>query len=48
MRKRIWGSGSGVGKDRRDDWRAMKINGNLQLTGVKRWGTSPGEDRDLG
>jgi hypothetical protein len=28
------GSGSGVGKDRRDD--QMKMNGKLQLMGVKR------------
>jgi hypothetical protein len=29
-----WGSGSGVGKDRKEGQRARKINGNLQLAGV--------------
>jgi len=27
-----------MGKDRRDGYTAMKMNGNLQLIGVKRWG----------
>jgi len=30
------GSGSGVGKDRRDGLMAMKMNGTLQLPGVRR------------
>ena len=30
------GSGSGVGKDSRGDYRAMKMNGNLQVIGVRR------------
>jgi hypothetical protein len=29
-------SRSGVGKDRNDGYLAMKMNGNLQLTGVRR------------
>jgi hypothetical protein len=32
------GSRSHVGKDRRDCWMAMKINGNLQLMGVRSGG----------
>ena len=30
------GSGSSVGRDRKDDPMAMRVNGNLQMTGVKR------------
>jgi hypothetical protein len=44
MGKGMGCSGSCVGKDRRDGKMAMKMNGNLQLTGVKRWGASPGQD----
>jgi hypothetical protein len=31
-----------MGKDRRDGQMSMRINGNLQLTGVGIWGASPG------
>ena len=34
----MWGSKSGVGKDRRDGNMAMRKNGNLQLMWVGRWG----------
>jgi hypothetical protein len=37
-----------VGKDRKDVYFAIKINGNLQLTSVRRWEVSLGRDRDLG
>jgi hypothetical protein len=37
MGKGIEVSGLGVGKDRREGELAMKMNGNLQLTGVKMW-----------
>ena len=30
-------SGSGVKRDRRDDQMAMRMSGNLQLTGVGSW-----------
>jgi len=43
-----WGSGSGVGRDRRDDQMAMRVNGNLQLTGWEVEGHLKGLDRDLG
>jgi hypothetical protein len=40
-----WGGKWGVqGKDRRYGHMAMKMNGNLQLMGVRRWGASPGLD----
>jgi hypothetical protein len=35
-------SESGVGKDRGVGWMAMKVNGNLQLTGERKEGPSPG------
>ena len=35
--REIGGSGSGVEKDMRDGQMAMRINRNMQLTGVKRW-----------
>ena len=35
MGRRMGGSGSGVGRDRRDGQMAMRINGNLE---VGRWG----------
>ena len=44
----VRGSGSGVGKDGRDDYMAMKIYGNLQRMRQRRWETPPGGDRDLG
>jgi hypothetical protein len=42
------GSGSGMGRDRRYAQMATRTNGNLQLTGVGRWGASPECDRELG
>jgi len=36
MGRRMGGSGSGVGNDRRNDLMVMKMNGNLQLSRVKR------------
>ena len=42
--KEMGDSGPGVGKDKRDGHMAMKMNGNLQLMGVRRWGASPGLD----
>ena len=38
MGMRMDGSGMGVGKDRRDCQMAMRMDGNLQLTGVWREG----------
>ena len=49
-RERTGGKGDGEGnwgvqeKDSRYGHMAMKMNGNLQLMGVRRWGTSPGLD----
>ena len=40
-------SGSGIGKDRKGGWLATKMNGNLQLTGMRRWEAAPGQDRNL-
>jgi hypothetical protein len=41
-------SGWSVGRDRGDNQLAMRMNGNLQLTEVGRWGgASPGQDRNL-
>jgi hypothetical protein len=37
---------SGVGKDRRDGQMAMRMNGNLQWTGVRRWGHLQDEIND--
>ena len=37
MGKGMRDSGSGMGKDRRDVCMAMKMNGNLQLLGVRGW-----------
>jgi hypothetical protein len=41
MGRGMWGLGSGVGKDRREAQIVMKMNGNLQLLGVRRWGGIP-------
>ena len=41
-------SGSSVGRDKRDGQMAMRMNGNLQLTGRGRYGASPGTDREPG
>ena len=38
IRRGMGGSGSGVGKDRQDGQMAMKMNGNLQQMGIRRWG----------
>jgi hypothetical protein len=37
-----------VGRDKKDGQMAMRMNGNLQLMGVGRWGASPGHGRNLG
>ena len=34
-------SGSGVERDKRAGQMAMRMNGNLQLMEVRRWGASP-------
>jgi hypothetical protein len=34
-----------VGQDRRDDHMAIRMNINLQLTGVGKWAASWGHDR---
>jgi len=36
------GSGSGVGKDRKDVRMSTGMNGDLQLTEMRRWEASPG------
>jgi hypothetical protein len=36
------------GDGQKDGQMAMRMNGNLQLTGVRRWGEFPGSDRELG
>lgn len=45
--RRMVGSGSGVGRVWWDSQIAMKVNGNLQLKGERRWEVSPGNGRDL-
>jgi hypothetical protein len=40
--------GSDVGRDRRDGHMTIRINVNLQLSGLERYGAPPGHDRDLG
>lgn len=40
--------GSGVERNQRDGQMVIRMNINLQLTWVKMWGASPGQDNDLG
>ena len=42
------GSGSGEGRDRRDDQTVVRMNGNMQVAGVGRRGTSTGTHRNMG
>jgi len=38
-------SGSGVGKNRKDDQKSMKMNANLRVTGIRHLGASPESNR---
>jgi hypothetical protein len=42
MGRKMGDSGSSVRKDRRESQVTMRMNRNLKLTGVGRWGASPG------
>lgn len=47
MEKGTCSSGSGVEKEGRDGNMAMRMNRNLQLTWVRKWGAYPEHERDL-